>query len=357
MCFSPGLAANCLVFASVAFMAGAAQAWTVETRTPPFQWQTSHTTQIRPLSVVSKAWRLCALYPHLKDSYWLSINYGMVAQARKLGVELKVLDAGGYHRADKQLAQIDECRAWGADALLLGSVSFADRRDELKARVAGLRVFGLVNDVPIDPLLGRVATSWNAMGRHIGEFIAARHPAGSDGVKIAWFPGASRWSDRPNVELGFFDALKSASVRELVVKEGADNDRRIMRALLEDALRAHPDIDYVVGGAMLAEAALIEVRHLEPTRRPKIVSYYFTHGVYRGLLRGKVLMAVTDQMVLLGQLSVDQASRYLEGLPFEKDIAPSMQTLTAGANNTPETRNSLSPARFSPVFDVQPKTP
>lgn len=352
-----GLAISGLVFAGIVSMASDARAWKVEVRTPPFQWQASHKTRILPLTAASRPWRICALYPHLKDSYWLSINYGMVAQARALGVELKVLDAGGYHRADEQLAQIDECRAWKAEALLLGAVSFAGRIDDLKAHLAGLPVFGLVNDVPIDTLVGRVATSWYAMGHRTGEFIAARHPAGSRGVKIAWFPGASRWSDRPSVEMGLFDALKSASVRELVIKESPDNDRRILRVLLEDALKDHHDIDYVVGGAILAEVALVEIGRMEAARRPKVISYYFTHGVYRGLLRGKVEMAVTDQMVLLGRLSIDQASRYLDGKPFNTDIAPSLQSLTSDASHTLKTRDSLSPARFSPVFEAGPQRP
>lgn len=37
-----------------------------------------------------------ALYPSLKDSYWLSLNYGMQEAARRYGVDLKVLEAGGH---------------------------------------------------------------------------------------------------------------------------------------------------------------------------------------------------------------------------------------------------------------------
>ena len=33
--------------------------------------------------------KICALYPHLKDSYWLSVNYGMVSEAEKQGVTLR----------------------------------------------------------------------------------------------------------------------------------------------------------------------------------------------------------------------------------------------------------------------------
>ncbi len=57
--------------------------------------------------------KVCALYPHLKDSYWLSVNYGMVDEARKQRLELKVLEAGGYPSQLKQQQQIKDCIAWG----------------------------------------------------------------------------------------------------------------------------------------------------------------------------------------------------------------------------------------------------
>ncbi len=60
-----------------------------------------------------RAWKLCALYPSLKDSYWLSLNYGMQEAARRYGVDLKVLEAGGYSQLATQQAQIDQCKQWG----------------------------------------------------------------------------------------------------------------------------------------------------------------------------------------------------------------------------------------------------
>lgn len=59
-----------------------------------------------------RAWKLCALYPSLKDSYWLSLNYGMQEAARRYGVDLKVLEAGGYSQLATQQAQIDQCKQW-----------------------------------------------------------------------------------------------------------------------------------------------------------------------------------------------------------------------------------------------------
>ena len=52
--------------------------------------------------------KICAIYPHLKDSYWLSVNYGMIEEAKKQRVELKVLESGGYPNIVRQTQQIQE---------------------------------------------------------------------------------------------------------------------------------------------------------------------------------------------------------------------------------------------------------
>ena len=54
-----------------------------------------YTVQASTPLKAKRAWKLCALYPSLKDSYWLSLNYGMQEAARRYGVDLKVLEAGG----------------------------------------------------------------------------------------------------------------------------------------------------------------------------------------------------------------------------------------------------------------------
>jgi len=67
--------------------------------------------------------KVCALYPHLKDSYWLSVNYGMVDEARKQKLNLRVLESGGYPNHERQKEQLSLCVRWGADAIILGTVA------------------------------------------------------------------------------------------------------------------------------------------------------------------------------------------------------------------------------------------
>ena len=59
-----------------------ADTWRLETWDPPFDFtRPSRVIEYAPLERASRKWTICAAYPHLKDSYWLSVNYGMVDEA------------------------------------------------------------------------------------------------------------------------------------------------------------------------------------------------------------------------------------------------------------------------------------
>ena len=55
----------------------------------------------------------------------------MIKQATQRAVELKVLEAGGYDNSENQWSQIESCKKWGADAILVGSVYFDSLSEQL----------------------------------------------------------------------------------------------------------------------------------------------------------------------------------------------------------------------------------
>ena len=48
-------------------------------------------TELQP----GKQWHLCISYPHMKDAYWLNVNYGMIQEAKRLGIAF-TLGRGGW---------------------------------------------------------------------------------------------------------------------------------------------------------------------------------------------------------------------------------------------------------------------
>lgn len=305
------------------------------------------------------AFKMCALYPHLKDSYWLSVNYGMVEQARKLNVDLRVLEAGGYPNEAKQQEHIRLCVEWKADAILLGTVAPDLYRDTLTQLAGSTPVFATVNklnlnDAAVSALKGEVGVDWYSMGFQSGQYLAKQAATKTDALRVLLLPGPrSSGGTKPVIE-GFYQAIKKSRI-EIVATEWADNDKELQRNFVQKAVEDGA-IDYIVGSAVAIEAAISELRAAEKVDEIGLVSTYLSHGVYRGLLRHKVEFSPTDKMVEQGRLSVMQAYDYLSGNPFSPVQAPDIAPLTPENLDESVISDSLSPSKYRPVFRVKPES-
>lgn len=330
----------------------AGETWRLDTWSPPFDYNgRQQTIDYVPLPHAAKPWRLCAAYPHLKDSYWLSVNYGMVEQARHLGIKLQVVEAGGYPNLDRQISQVKDCAAT-ADALIVGTVSFDGLTPTIREIAKHMPVIATVNDINDVGISAKSGVSWVMMGKAVGDYFAARHPAGSAPVKVAWFPGPKGAGWVSFVEQGFRAGIARSSADVVAVKWG-DTGFEAQLLLLEETLEQHPDINYIIGSAVTADAAVSLLRAKGLTGKISVLADYFTHGTYRAIMRGKVLAAPTDQPVLQGRLAIDQAVRSLEGNLTVVHAGPEIRIIDQGGLSALKIDDSLAPAWFKPTFEVK----
>ncbi|MCL9777214.1 TMAO reductase system periplasmic protein TorT [Vibrio sp. S4B1] len=300
--------------------------------------------------------KLCAIYPHLKDSYWLSVNYGMVEEARTLNVELKVFESGGYPNIEKQRQQLQACNHWGADAIILGTVSPTAFQHDLGVYTGETPVFATVNHLIVDAnqtqhVKGVVGVDWYWMGYKTGQFLANKHPKDSGVVELALLPGPQSSGGTKPVILGFLEAIKDSDIN-VTDTLWADNDKELQRNLVQQVIETRTELRYVVGSAVAIEAAISELRTAGLSERIDLLSIYLSHGVYRGLLRDKVKFSPTDKMVEQGRVSIQQAVSYLRHEPYGHDLAPSIDTLTPDNLSVDAIEESLSPTGFRPIFNV-----
>jgi len=325
----------------------------VEVWDPPFDMASPRkTVDYVPLPKASRPWNLCVSFPHMKDAYWLAVDYGVVEEARRQGVNLQLVEAGGYTELAKQIAQIENCVAGGANAVIIGAISY----DGLNNLVAEIRkknvpVIDVINGMSSPELSAKSLVSFGEMGAKAGEFLAKRHPAGSPKVKVGWFPGpaGAGWVEAGNK--GFLDAIKGSAIEVVETKYG-DTGKEVQSKLVEDTLEAHPDIAYIVGTAVTAEAAIPIVRTRGLQDKVKIVSYYYTPGVDQGIRRGQILAAPTDSPVIQGRIAVDQAIRILEGKDYLKHVGPALFVVTQDNIKEFDTASTLAPPTFKPTFKV-----
>ncbi|WP_244424743.1 TMAO reductase system periplasmic protein TorT [Methylobacterium nodulans] len=318
---------------------------------PPYDYSgTPATISFKPIAKAERQWRICASYPHLKDAYWISVNYGMVAQATAAGVRLTVVDAGGYPNVKRQREQIETC-SHNADALIVGAVSYDGLSEVVRAIAARIPVIAAVNDMEDAGLAAKVGISWTEMGRIVGAYLASRHPTGGAAAKVAWFPGPSAAGWVKFIDAGFRAGLAGSAATISIVKWG-DTGFDIQSRLVEETLESGPPVDYIVGSAVTADAAVSVLRERRPDTSIKIFADYFTHGTYRAIKRGRLIAAPTDSPVLQGRLAIDQAIRALEQKLEHRHVGPSILLVYKSNVDRLDLDDSLAPGWFEPRFEV-----
>ncbi len=351
------IAISALVLALSGNLAQAEDAWypySVESWNPPFDMMSPRTSiDYVPLEQAKQPWSICVSFPHMKDAYWLAVNYGVASEAERIGVRMQLVEAGGYTELSTQINQIEDCVSAGADAVVIGAISYDGLNNLVgEIRSKGTPVIDIINGMSSPELSAKSLVSFGEMGGMAGEFLAEQHPAGGESVKVAWFPGpaGAGWVEAGNT--GFLAGVEGSAAEVVETKYG-DTGKEAQSALVEDALETYPDLDYVVGTAVTAEAAIPILRARGLSDQVKVISYYFTPGVDQGIRRGQILAAPTDSPVIQGRVAIDQAVRILEGQDYEEHVGPALYVVTADNHGEFDPTSTLAPDGFRPVFLVE----
>ncbi len=313
---------------------------------------------------------ICVSFPHLVDSYWVGAAYGIIEEGKRLGQKISLIEAGGYDKLEKQLSQVEDCIANGAEILVLSAISAEGnikQVNELRSR--GIKVVDLINGINTE-VDAKSLESYYSMGRIACKWVADQHPAGSGNVKIAWFPGppGASWSVAGNQ--GCHDAVVGSDA-EIISTKWAQTSKEAQLSLVENVIQAQTsgsdvDLDYIVGVAPAIEGGMAALRDLGLQDEVKLVSYYYTPGMHQFVGRGSVAMAPTDQMIIQARISIDQAVRLLEGKPFAtggraefndtgrtiEHVQPVAMQVTPENHADFDTTTTLAPKGWTPVFST-----
>lgn len=308
------------------------------------------TIDYTPLEKAEKPWNLCVLFPHLQDSYWLSVNYGIAEEAKRLGVKFTLLQAGGYSNLPKQISQYDDCLAAGADAILIGAISEAG----LAAKINEGMAKGVVNIAVANPVLetkitARITPDFHAKGFETGEYVKAH--LGDKGGAAVGFPGpqGSGWAE--TYMSGFRDSTATGNVKLLAEVFGEASVPAQLR-LVEDALQTYPDMTVIWGGAPTAEAAIGAVADAGRDDIT-IISSYENQTMLGSVKDGKVLAFSTEYPVIMGRIGVDLAVRALEKKEHETILLVAPGIVSKDNVDKIDTTQIFAPEGFQPVFSAE----
>ncbi len=291
------------------------------------------------LTKANKPWRLCVLLPHGKDIYWWGVSWGADEQAKQLGVQLGIYQAGGYEHLETQRQQWRECQRLGADAYILGAIQASALRPEIDAALASNKpVVDLINGID-GAVSARSLVSFSEMAAAATQYLLRTHQ--SREFSLAWFPGptGARWVDDGSA--GLAAALRGTPVRLLDGGHGA-TDAKTQTTLVRALLDRHPRPDAMLGNAVAIEFAS-RLYAQRPPPRPKLVAYYATENVIKHIRDGKMEAAPTDQPVLQARIAIDLAVRALQGQAIPKLVSPRIEVLDGARLKTFDLRSLIPP--------------
>ncbi|MDJ0667625.1 MAG: TMAO reductase system periplasmic protein TorT [Desulfobacterales bacterium] len=348
----------CLVFA-VAAPAGlkADKAWyplAVDVWTPPFnEAMQRQSQQYTPLEKASQPWRIKVFIPHLKDAYWLGVNFGLIDEARRLGVNLTIQEAGGYGQLEVQRQQIEAALSEKPDGLIIGSISLEGLNDLVaQAAEKGIPVIDLINGLSSKQIAARAAVSFKDMGFESGRYLQRLQSELGRPVKVAWFPGPENAGWVQAGDAGFKAAIEGAAI-EIVDTLYGDTGSGEQGRLIEDVLDRHAaTLDFIVGTAVTAEAAVKILRTRGLSDKIKIISYYYGPGVHRGIRRGHILAAPSDRPVLQARIATDVIVKILERKDYFRHVAPKVVVVDRTNIRSWDSASTLAPRGFRPIFSV-----
>lgn len=308
-----------------------------------------------PLEKARKKWKICVSFPHVKDSFWLAVDYGVAKEAERLGVEMDLYEAGAYDNLNIQIQQIRECAAKKVDGVVIGAIT-TDGLNEVVSELKkqGIPVIDLVNGMTSPDITAKSSYSHKDMGYMIGQYISAQkqqnHP--DRPADVAWLPGpkGSGWVDFSND--GFRLAARQTEDINILTTLYGDPGKVAQTQLVSQVLNDGLKVNFIAGTAVTAEVAVSMLRKRQLADKIQLVTQYFNPGVYAGIRRGKIAAGVALSPVIQGRIAMDQVVRILEGKDYYKHVGVQLKVVHIENLKDFDRSTTLAPNGFKTIYSV-----
>jgi protein TorT len=307
--------------------------------------------EYKPLPKASKPWNICVLFPHMKDTFWVAVDYGVVEEARRMGVNMTLYQAGGYENLPKQLSQFDDCMAGNFDAIVVGPISEAGLDKKFAEGVkAGKVVVSTVNPVSKQTVTSKMTVDFTLMGVQTGTYLLKYLKDKKANVGTFPGPAGSGWAEA--FLNGFKKAVKGKSNVKVLGDKFGDSGVAVQSGLIQNALQAYPDMNVIWGCAPAAEAAIGAVAQAG-RKGVLIMSSYENQAMLDALKKDEILGFATQYPVLQGRIAIDTAVRALEHKAYYKSLKAIPDMIAKSNLNSINMSLVLAPADFKAVYSVK----
>jgi ABC-type sugar transport system substrate-binding protein len=273
--------------------------------------------------------------PNIKGPWFTPVLYGISDEAKKLGYDIVIQDAGGYANVDKQVSQFSNLVVQKVVAILMDPANPASFNGVVKqAHSAKIPVIGagspiVASDVEAD---AAASSSHCNVGHELAKGAKALLPNGGTIAVLAGPPGAFWASDRLRC---FKEDIANTNLK-IVAEQTSEQDPAIALSVANDFLQRFPKVDmlygaddtYGVGAARAAQGA-------QRCGKVKVMFAVLGEAAEEMMRAGCADYVVAQQPVVIGRSAVRMMDALVKGKPLEKkkDEVPLIPVTMANLNS------------------------
>jgi ABC-type sugar transport system substrate-binding protein len=263
-----------------------------------------------------------AAMPNTKGEWYTPELYGITDEAKKLGYDVVIQDAGGYANVDKEVTQVSNLIVQQVKAIVLDPADPAAfngvvrQAKQAKIPVVGAGTPTVASDVPPD---AAATSSHCTIGHELAAGAKKLLPNGGTIAILAGPPGAFWATDR----LRCFKEDIAGSTIKVAAEQTSEQDVAVVLSLSSDFLQRFPNIDLLYGaddtyGVGIARA----VQAVGKCGKIKVLFSVLGSAAEEMMRAGCADYIVAQQPVLIGRIEVRLADQLIKG---QKPAEPIVQ--------------------------------
>ncbi|WCB92283.1 D-threitol-binding protein [Baekduia alba] len=255
--------------------------------------------------------------PDSSESFWVSLLYGAQQEARRQGVKLVAVSAGGDTNANQQISQIQDLVHRDVKALLVGATDADAISAVVDQAAAQIPVIGTSSAPNSTKLTSSVFTDNPAMGKIEAQCLG-RALGGKGQVAMLTGPAGQVWATAR--AKGFTDTLKSEypNMKVVATSRLADNTNAALK-VTGDWLQRFPDLAgvySVTDDTGAGAVAAIKAAH----RDVKVATSNYSQTAQQLLDQGAFVCTAAQRIVTQGAAAVRQAMAAIGKRPVTKTV-------------------------------------
>ena len=285
--------------------------------------------------------------PDLGSSFWISAVYGADQAAKKAGVTLLKLNAGGDNNANQQISQLQDLIQRKVDAIIVGATNGDAVKSIVEQAIAkGIPVVGISSPPNTTQLASIVSADHYDMGR-IQAGCLAKAIGGKGDVAMMAGPTGQAWADlRAD---GFRDTLAKSFPGVKVVAESrlADN-RNAALTVAEDWTTRFPDLAGVYSATDDMAAGVISAFQGAGLTKVKFSASNLSPTAQDLIAKGALACVSIQKIVAQGQAAFEQAKAAADKGSVEKQVVLPAVLVDAANLKTVDLSQVVAPSDYRP---------